>query len=368
MSRDGATVGLLTSGNATQADDPDSNHPTIPDANGSNGTTHQGANDVSSLRLDLSIPAGANCLRFDFVFGSEEYPHYVGSFNDAFLAELDVTNWQVAGNDITAPGNFAFDTGGGSVSVNSSFFDPGRVVTNDGTAYNGTTAFLTAQTPVTPGSHQLFLTIFDANDHILDSGVFVDRLVAVQAANPATDCKAGANQPPIALDDTDNDILEDSVDNVIDVLGNDDDPDTGDVISVVSVTDPPHGTARIESGQVLYTPDPNYNGPDSFDYTISDGRGGTATAHVTLRVLPINDIPIGTDGTASATPGTATNIDVGALVTDVRDGRHQSDVHDHRPDRQGNPDGLRTDLWLHACRRCLRDGHLQLHRHRPWRS
>ena len=170
---------------------------------------------------------------------------------------------------------------------------------------------------MTPGSHQLFLTIFDANDHILDSGVFVDRLVAVQAANPATDCKAGANQPPIALDDTDDDILEDSVDNVIDVLGNDDDPDTGDVIAVVSVTDPPHGTARIESGQVLYTPDPNYNGPDSFDYTISDGRGGTATAHVTLRVLPINDIPIGTDGTASATPGTPTSIDVGALVTDV---------------------------------------------------
>jgi len=33
-------------------------------------------------------------------------------------------------------------------------------------------------------------------------------------------------------------------------------------------------------GTVTYTPAANYNGADSFTYTISDGQGGTSTATV----------------------------------------------------------------------------------------
>src|SRR6185436_9248119 len=35
----------------------------------------------------------------------------------------------------------------------------------------------------------------------------------------------------------------------------------------------------------------NYNGPDSFTYTISDGNGGFATATVTVTVTAVNDAP-----------------------------------------------------------------------------
>ena len=39
--------------------------------------------DVSILKVDVTVPAGANCLTFNFKFLSEEYPVYVGSsFND----------------------------------------------------------------------------------------------------------------------------------------------------------------------------------------------------------------------------------------------------------------------------------------------
>ena len=40
------------------------------------------------------------------------------------------------------------------------------------------------------------------------------------------------------------------------------------------------------SGGLRYTPASGYSGADSFSYTISDGRGGTATAIVSLTVQP----------------------------------------------------------------------------------
>ncbi len=185
----GPNQALMTSGDVSIANPPNDS----PDAGRSNGTEARGAFDVSILRLDLSIPAGANCLSFDLAFQTEEYPEYVNQgFNDGFLAELDVSDWSVAGSVITAPHNFAFDAAGNIVSVNSSFFDPGQVVTDTGTQYDGSTPLLRVQTPVTPGNHSLYLSIFDAGDSILDSGAFVDGLRATQVAEGS--CTAGAGE------------------------------------------------------------------------------------------------------------------------------------------------------------------------------
>ena len=48
-------------------------------------------------------------------------------------------------------------------------------------------------------------------------------------------------------------------------------------------------------GTITYAPDADYNGPDSFDYTISDGHGGTATATVHITVTALNDAPPASD-------------------------------------------------------------------------
>ena len=85
----------------------------------------------------------------------------------------------------------------------------------------------------------------------------------------------------------------------INVLANDSDPN-GDQLTITAITAPQHGTARISSSNlgttgVYYTPIANYNGLDSFNYTISDGQGGTATATVNITINSVNDRPVTTN-------------------------------------------------------------------------
>lgn len=66
----------------------------------------------------------------------------------------------------------------------------------------------------------------------------------------------------------------------------------GGTMSIASVTTPGNGTAVIAGGMVTYTPNTNWSGTDTFEYTISDGLGGSDTATVTVTVNPVNDDPI----------------------------------------------------------------------------
>ena len=104
------------------------------------------------------------------------------------------------------------------------------------------------------------------------------------------------------------------------VLANDTDVD-GDALSVSAVTDPPNGTATIESnGSVTYAPDADYSGPDAFDYTIVDGVGGSAAGHVAVTVVLVNYPPVAVDDTATTAEDTPTSIDVVGNDTDVDGG------------------------------------------------
>ena len=53
---------------------------------------------------------------------------------------------------------------------------------------------------------------------------------------------------------------------------------------------------------VGYTPNDNYNGSDSFVVQVSDGNGGTDTITVNVTVTAINDAPVITEGTSTASP------------------------------------------------------------------
>lgn len=150
--------------------------------------------DVTVLQVDFVAPSTVNCLTgIDFRFLSEEYPEYVGSrYNDAFIAELDQTTWTTSGSDIIAPDNFAFDPVGSPITINAAGTTSMSAEAANGTTFDGATPLLTAATPLSPGPHSLYLSIFDQGDKILDSAVLVDNLRLGTVGDVATECKPGA--------------------------------------------------------------------------------------------------------------------------------------------------------------------------------
>ena len=98
------------------------------------------------------------------------------------------------------------------------------------------------------------------------------------------------NDPPVAGDDSAT--LDEDTSTVISVLGNDSDTEN-DPLSVVGAAAPGHGSVSLgEDGTITYTPVANYNGADSFVYTVTDGNGGDTTATVSLTINPVNDPPV----------------------------------------------------------------------------
>jgi LPXTG-motif cell wall-anchored protein len=188
---EGSTFAILTNGDVNAADEAQSSPRATTDLGGANvrGNTDF---DVSVLKVNFTVPERMDCVRFDFRFLSEEYPDFVGQeFNDAFIAELDSSNWSTSGSTITAPNNFAFDPAGKPISINAA----GNTSMSAGpasTIYNGATPILTAAHTVSPGAHSLYLSIFDQGDHRVDSAVLVDNLVVGHAPNATAQCVPGA--------------------------------------------------------------------------------------------------------------------------------------------------------------------------------
>ncbi|WP_144053173.1 tandem-95 repeat protein, partial [Xenococcus sp. PCC 7305] len=113
------------------------------------------------------------------------------------------------------------------------------------------------------------------------------------------------NDEPIALDDSD--ITDEDLAVTTAVLANDSDLDE-DPLTVTSATDGTNGTTTVNAdGTITYTPNPDFNGTDTYTYTIDDGNGGNAPATVAITVNSVNDIP-------NFTPGDTQNIleDAGA--------------------------------------------------------
>lgn len=90
------------------------------------------------------------------------------------------------------------------------------------------------------------------------------------------------------------------------VLSNDDGNDEGDVVSLKNFEQADHGTvsAGALAGDLVYTPDADFYGTDSFTYTVFDSGGLTGTGTVKVTVDKVNQAPTADDDTGSTTEDT----------------------------------------------------------------
>jgi len=137
------------------------------------------------------------------------------------------------------------------------------------------------------------------------------------------------NDAPVAADDRVTTPEDQPIE--IDVRANDRDAD-GDALTVTAVTQPGHGTVTINplTGNPVYTPAPDYNGTDSFTYTVRDPSGATSQATVTVTVGAVNDAP-------QALADTGATDQNGTLSVSAADGVIQSGSQP--AGRDSDPDG-----------------------------
>ena len=193
----------------------------------------------------------------------------VNSVNDAPVADANGPYSGVVDVLVLFDGSGSFDLDGTIVSYSWDFGDGSL-----GTGVNPTHTYTTA------ANYSVTLTVTD------DGGL-------TDVATSSAIISEAPNQDPVALDDpatTDEDTAV-----LVDVLANDTDPNVGDVLSVTAVTQGTNGAVTNNGTDVTYTPNPDFNGADSFTYTVSDGNGGSDIATVTITVNAINDAPVAAD-------------------------------------------------------------------------
>jgi len=164
------------------------------------------------------------------------------------------------------------------------------------------------------GNDSFIFTVTDTGDGA-DTRRLTDTGTIIIAINPV-------NEPPIANDDADKTMNEDTSLTIYDLLYNDTDPDIafkGDEIKITAVTGNKNGTVVIsdDGKSITYTPNADWNGTEILTYTIADKAGVTDTATVKIVVYPVNDAPIAEDDTVSTNEDKTATINVLANDTDI---------------------------------------------------
>lgn len=137
-------------------------------------------NEYDLVEIEFDITTPFNQLSFNYVFGSEEYPEFVGSgYDDKFA-------FYISGPGIEDTVNIAVLEDGTEVSVNSinhltntEFYVANGIgetpFINFYTQYDGYTTKLTARSPIIPcETYHIRLAIWDVSDQAFDSGVFIE--------------------------------------------------------------------------------------------------------------------------------------------------------------------------------------------------
>ena len=232
---------------------------------------------------DSTIASGAGgVIRVDPITGAQTLVSSAGFFADpegiavaadGSLLIADQSAYNEAGQ-INRAGVIRVDPLTGAQTLVSSgglFTDPiGIAIAADGTLLvadqNAFDGFVGAVFRVEPAT--------GAQATLSSAGQFADPWAIAVVPTPP-------NSPPVANDD---EVTATTRVVSIPVLANDSDPD-GDALAVIGVTQGQYGAVTVNSdGTLTYSLTRFFSGIETFTYVVADGRGGTATATVTIDV------------------------------------------------------------------------------------
>lgn len=92
--------------------------------------------------------------------------------------------------------------------------------------------------------------------------------------------------------------------------------ETGQTLSITGVAKPAAtlGSVSLNAGNITYIPALNFNGVETFTYTLLDSAGATSIGTVTVTVNPINDAPIAGIDSVETSKGLSIQIPVASLL------------------------------------------------------
>jgi uncharacterized repeat protein (TIGR01451 family) len=274
-----------------------------------------GASDPANGSVVINLAGTVTYTPDTDYFGADSFTYTISDGNGG----SDTATVTVTVNEVTGPNNppvAADDTATTNVNTPVTI----SVLTNDSDV-DGDSLSVTGASDPANGS------VVNNNDGTVtytpDTG-FVGQdsfTYTVSDGNGGTDTAtvtvtvSGVNAAPVAGDDTASTNEDTPV--TVNVLSNDSDVD-GDTLTVTAVTQPANGSVvNNNDGTVTYTPNSNFNGVNSFTYTVSDGKGGTDTATVTVTVNGANDAPVAADDSPSTNKNTPVTVNVLANDSDV---------------------------------------------------
>ena len=290
------------------------------------GRTQQQGADFNTLEITLTSPQPAVHQVWDFVAPSTQLPTPTGDglFAQPYL--MDPLDTHLTAADLFTVIVVAANEGDGGDLVDvgmtpGSPFDTANAISGLGEMFEFTGA---AVGDAVQDAYRVFQLVVPEGVTLVDrpaqEGDMVLTISAFNGVGADTATRTfvfelALNTPPVAEDDQAQTATDQPVQ--INVLNNDFDPDGPGLIVPGSVTitqDPAHGDLFIHPtiGFVVYTPEPGFDGQDSFKYTIMDDQGATSNeATVTIDVTaPQPDILLAFNGT-DITDGQAQPIDLG---------------------------------------------------------
>jgi len=370
----------------------------LSDLNGSNGFAINGIGAYDSSGTSVSSAGDVNGDGFDdLIIGAISadpngitnagQSYVVFGSNIGFGAGLDLSTLN-GSNGFAINGIAAYDSSGTSVSsagdVNGDGFDD-LIIGAEGADPNGMS--FAGQSYVVFGSNSGFgagldlstlngsngfaingIAVFDQSGFSVSSAGdvngdgFDDLIIGAQGADPNGIVGAGqsyvlfgqastpTNQPPVANTDSATTAQNTAVTIAASTLLANDTDANGDSLSLTGVSNAVNGSVTFSNSNVIFTPSTNFTGNASFNYSISDGFGGTSSAIVSVAVGGTqiggsgndtltgtagndwlnggngNDSLIGNAGNDTLIGGNGTDFLVGSAGNDLLDGDNGSDT------------------------------------------